>query len=125
MSKIATSLPTATIALDRSSATALYRQLYDQLRDAILSGRLGPGTRLPSTRELAGDLDLARNTVLNAFEQLYAESYLERRVGDGTYVSSQLPDDLLCIKTAPPAKSNGQPISKGGESISFLSTTPG
>ena len=124
MTKIAASLPTAAIALDRSSSTALYRQLYDQLRDAILSGRLPPGTRLPSTRELAGDLDLARNTVLNAFEQLYAESYLERRVGDGTYVSPQLPDDLLCVKPAPPAKSNGQPISKPGESISFLSTTP-
>lgn len=123
MTKIATSLPTATIALDRSSATALYRQLYDQLRDAILSGRLPPGTRLPSTRELADDLDLARNTVLNAFEQLYAESYLERRVGDGTYVSPQLPDDLLCVKTTPPTKSNGQPISKLAEPVSFLSTT--
>src|SRR6185436_15708934 len=120
MSKIATSLPTATIALDRSSATALYRQLYDQLRDAILSGRLPPKTRLPSTRELADDLDLARNTVLNAFEQLYAESYLERRVGDGTYVSAQIPDDLLRVKsterTQERFKSNSQTISKWGES---------
>src|SRR5262245_7818841 len=98
MGKIATSLPNATVALDRSSSAALYRQLYDQLRDAILTGRLPPGTRLPSTRELAGELNIARNTVLNAFEQLYAESYLERRVGDGTYVSHQLPDDLLRVK---------------------------
>jgi len=81
MGKIATSLPTAIVALDRSSSTALYRQLYDQLREAILSGRLSTGTRLPSTREFADDLGIARNTVLNAFEQLYAESYLERRVG--------------------------------------------
>jgi GntR family transcriptional regulator/MocR family aminotransferase len=99
MSKIATALPNAAIALDRSSSTALYRQLYDQLRNAILSGRLSPGTRLPSTRELATELNIARNTVLNAFEQLYAESYLERRVGDGTYVSHQLPDDLLRVNT--------------------------
>jgi GntR family transcriptional regulator/MocR family aminotransferase len=63
--KIATSLPNAAIALDRASATALYRQLYDQLCDAILSGRMAPGTRLPSTRELASELNIARNTVLN------------------------------------------------------------
>ena len=97
MSKIATSFSHVALALDRSSATALYRQLYDHLRNAILSGRLAPGTRLPSTRELASELNIARNTVLNTFEQLYAESYLERRVGDGTYVSHQLPDDLLRV----------------------------
>ncbi|HET6977435.1 MAG TPA: PLP-dependent aminotransferase family protein [Pyrinomonadaceae bacterium] len=111
MSKIATSLPQAAIALDKSSTTALYRQLYDQLRDAILSGRLAPGTRLPSTRELASELNIARNTVLNTFDQLYAESYLERRVGDGTYVSHQLPDDLLAVNEQPPrarSKRNGE-----------------
>jgi GntR family transcriptional regulator/MocR family aminotransferase len=125
--KIATSLPTATIALDRTSSTALYRQLYDQLREAILSGRLSPGTRLPSTRELADDLDIARNTVLNAFEQLYAESYLERHVGDGTYVSAQLPDDLLRVKTQQPAnaQAKGQLIAEWGKSVSFLTTSPG
>jgi GntR family transcriptional regulator / MocR family aminotransferase len=125
MGKIATSLPTATVALDRSSSTALYRQLYDQLREAILSGRLSAGTRLPSTREFADDLGIARNTVLNAFEQLYAESYLERRVGDGTYVSAQLPDDLLRAKSLRPererSKTNGQPISGN----TFLSIGPG
>ena len=129
MSKIATSLPTATISLDRSSSTALYRQLYDQLREAILSGRLSPGTRLPSTRELADDLEIARNTVLTAFEQLYAESYLQRHIGDGTYVSVELPDDLLRVKTQRSArersKSNGRPISKWGKSVSRMSFSPG
>ena len=129
MSKIATSLPTATISLDRSSSTALYRQLYDQLREAILSGRLSPGTRLPSTRELADDLEIARNTVLSAFEQLYAESYLERHIGDGTYVSVELPDDLLRVKSQRSArersKSNGRPISKWGKSVSRMSFSPG
>ena len=52
MSKIATSLSNVFPVLDRSSATALHRQLYNQLREAILSGRLSAGTRLPSTREL-------------------------------------------------------------------------
>ncbi|HEV8431278.1 MAG TPA: PLP-dependent aminotransferase family protein [Pyrinomonadaceae bacterium] len=114
MSKIATSLPNAVIAVDRSRSIPLYRQLYDQLRSAILSGRLAPGTRLPSTRELAGELNIARNTVLNTFEQLYAESYLERRVGDGTYVSPQLPDDLLRVSKANSARS----LQKSGRSRS-------
>jgi GntR family transcriptional regulator/MocR family aminotransferase len=100
MAKVATSLSNIVTALDRSSSTALHRQLYNQLREAILSGRLGAGTRLPSTRELAGELDLARNTMLNAFDQLYAEGYLARRVGDGTYVSKELPDDLLKVQRA-------------------------
>lgn len=129
MGKIATSLPTATVALNRSSSTALYRQLYDQLREAILAGRLPAGTRLPSTREFATDLGIARNTVLNAFEQLYAESYLERRVGDGTYVSAQLPDDLLRAKNPRLArersKTSGGPISKSGKPASFLPVGPG
>jgi len=99
MGKISASLTDASIALDRSAATPLHRQLYDQLRDAILSGRLAPGARLLSTRELAGVLGIGRNTVINAFDQLHAESYLERRVGDGTYVSRQLPDDLLRAKS--------------------------
>src|SRR6185295_3543962 len=121
MSKIATSLPTAGIALDRLSDTALYRQLYDQLRDAILSGRLGPGTRLPSTRELADDLDIARNTVLNTFEQLYAESYLERRVGDGTYVSHQLPDDLLRVTN--PQSTRARPKRTNSNAASFMAVS--
>src|SRR5581483_5426891 len=95
MTKVATSLPNIAVSLDKSSDDALYRQLYDQLRLAILSGRLMPGTRLPSSRDLADEFGVARNTVVNAFDQLLAESYLESRVGDGTYVSRQLPDDLL------------------------------
>lgn len=122
MGKIATSLPNALIALDRSSPTALHRQLYDQLRNAILSGRLAPGTRLPSTRELAAELALARNTVLNAFEQLYAESYLERRVGDGSYVSHQLPDDLLRVKKSHLDRAHAKRQSRGdgNRSVSFM-----
>jgi GntR family transcriptional regulator/MocR family aminotransferase len=122
MSKIATSLPNVAIALDRLSSTALYRQLYDQLREAILSGRLAPGTRLPSTRELASELNIARNTVLNTFEQLYAESYLERRVGDGTYVSHQLPDDLLRVNNLQSTpKPNGG--AKSNAAASFMAVS--
>lgn len=83
------------VTLQPDSATPLYRQLYNELRDAMLSGRLAAGTRLPSTRWLADELDLSRNTIVATFEQLLAEGYLESRVGDGTYVTHALPDYML------------------------------
>lgn len=64
-------------------ATAIYRALLD----AVRSGRLGVGDRLPPTRSLARDLGVARNTVATAYERLVAEGFLEARVGDGTYVA--------------------------------------
>ena len=57
------------------------------LRDALRSGRLAPGTRLPSSRSLARDLGLARNTVAAAYAQLVAEGWLEGRQGAGTRVA--------------------------------------
>ena len=96
-----------TIGLDRASSVPLYRQLYEGLREAILSGRLRPGARLPSTRVLAGDLGTSRNTVLAAFGQLLAEGYLEGRVGAGTTVARTLPETLL--RARPEATSTGQP----------------
>jgi len=76
------------IVLDRRQG--LSRQLYQALRVRVLDGRLGSGTRLPATRDLATALALSRNSVVRAYDQLYAEGYIESRVGDGTYVS-QLP----------------------------------
>jgi len=61
------------VALDRRSPISLHRQLYAALRDGIVQGRIGPGTRLPSTRSLARQLGVGRNTVITAFEQLLAE----------------------------------------------------
>jgi GntR family transcriptional regulator/MocR family aminotransferase len=84
-----------TLGLERASRVPLYRQLYEGLREAILSGRLRPGVRLPSTRVLAKDLGASRNTVLAAFGQLLAEGYLEGRVGAGTTVARTLPETLL------------------------------
>lgn len=65
--------------------------LYRRIRGAIVEGGLSPGARLPSTRALAGELGVSRTTVEEAFQQLVAEGFLERRVGDGSYVSSTLP----------------------------------
>jgi len=74
---------------DAQAAAGLprYRILYDAVRRAILSQQLAPGARLPSTRELARDLELSRNTVLSAFEALLAEGYLVSRAGSGTFVA--------------------------------------
>jgi GntR family transcriptional regulator / MocR family aminotransferase len=65
------------IDLDRRSAAPLTRQLYEQLRSAIADGRLRQGYRLPSGRVLAGHLDVSRNTVSAAIDQLAAEGYLD------------------------------------------------
>ena len=99
MAKYSSALPNGLVALDGESQTPLYRQLYDSLRRAILAGQLAPGARLQSTREMAAELNVSRNTVVNAYEQLLAEGYLEGQVGSGTYVSRALPEDLLDVKT--------------------------
>ncbi|BDI30007.1 GntR family transcriptional regulator [Capsulimonas corticalis] len=81
--------------LDRTLAAPLHRQIYDGVRSAILDRRLTPGERLPSTRTLAGDLGVSRRTVVDAFSQLYAEGYIDERVGAGAYVARALPEDFL------------------------------
>lgn len=65
-------------------------QIYRQLRAGVLEGRLAPGERLPSTRELATQLGVSRKTTLDVFERLIAEGYLRSRTGDGTFVAEEL-----------------------------------
>lgn len=65
----------------------LVGQLYRQLRDAILHGRLATGDRLPATRYLAERLEVSRKTVSEAYERLASEGFLEGRVGSGTFVA--------------------------------------
>jgi GntR family transcriptional regulator/MocR family aminotransferase len=69
----------------------LTTRLYRELREAVRDGRLRPGDRLPPTRELAAQLDLARGTVATAYERLVAEGFLVARVGAGTYVAQDVP----------------------------------
>ena len=75
----------AGIELDRRQG--LSRQLYQALRQRVLDGRLASGTRLPASRDLAAALAISRNSVVRAYDQLYAEGFIEGRVGDGTYVA--------------------------------------
>ena len=65
----------------------VYLQIYRAVREAILSRRASPGTRLPPTRALARELGVSRHTVVNAFEQLRAEGYIRGRTGAGTFVA--------------------------------------
>lgn len=82
------------IMLEDTSAP-MYRQIYEAIRTAILSGEFAPKMRLPSTRALAEQLSVSRITVFNAYEQLLAEGYTEGKTGAGTFVASVLPEDLL------------------------------
>ena len=79
----------------RDPGTPAYQWLCAAVRAEILEGRLRPGSRLPGTRDLADRYGLSRGTIVNAFEQLRSEGYVEGSVGSGTYVSKILPDTLL------------------------------
>jgi GntR family transcriptional regulator / MocR family aminotransferase len=83
--------------LDRAADAPVFRQIYLQLRSAILSGTLRPATKLPSTRELAAQLGVSRSAVVSAFEQLLAEGYAFGRKGAGTYIASDLPESFKAI----------------------------
>jgi GntR family transcriptional regulator / MocR family aminotransferase len=87
MAKQAATIPLAVIRLDHASSVPLYVQLYERIRHAIVTGQLAGGVRLPSTRDLATDLGISRNTVTTAFDHLFAEGYIEGKVGAGTYVA--------------------------------------
>lgn len=69
--------------------TGLRSGLMEALREAVRSGRLAPGTRLPSSRALAADLGIARNTVADAYAELVAEGWLTARQGSGTRVAQR------------------------------------
>ena len=95
MAKQARDLPLPALTLDASSPTPLHRQIYFEIRSAILDGRLKPGARLPASRSLARDLRISRNTVTTAFDQLAAEGYIEARTGAGSFVPAHLPRDQV------------------------------
>src|SRR5262245_26200744 len=92
----------------RPAAGPLYRQIYDAYREAILSGRLRPGQRLPSTRALAAELEVSRLPALNAFEQLAHEGYIEGKAGAGTYAAQAIPDDLTRAQDVAPRRAGAR-----------------
>jgi GntR family transcriptional regulator / MocR family aminotransferase len=86
------------IPVDRNASTPLHEQIYEGFRTAILQGNLRPEQKVPSSRDLAVEIQVSRFPVLNAYMQLMAEGYLVSRKGSGTYVSGALPEQLLSVE---------------------------
>src|SRR5262245_34935189 len=85
----------------REASGPLYRRVYHALKAMIRAGRLGPAARLPSTRVLARDLSVSRNTVMLAYEQLAAEGYLVSRHRGTTSVAGVVPTRVAPVPTRP------------------------
>lgn len=100
----------------------LYLQLYRRLRDGIVSGAIKSGSRLPSSRSLAADLGVSRNTVEGAITQLRAEGFLTRRVGAGTYVSAQAVQPMVGARAALATRGRKRSALATGQSHHGLST---
>lgn len=101
--------PSVLVTLDASREVPLHQQVYTDLRDAILSGRIAARAQLPSTRLLASELRISRTTVSLAFDQLRAEGYLEARERGGTFVAATIPDGLLSATRRTVARPGARP----------------
>lgn len=106
----------------------VYRQIYEILRRAILSGQLPADSQMPSTRSLAKQLAVSRMTVVNAYDLLLAEGYIAGVSGSGTFVAKVLPEELLEIgdvktqKSEMPEKPSPM-LSKRGERLASFDHT--
>ncbi|HEU5169414.1 MAG TPA: PLP-dependent aminotransferase family protein [Gemmatimonadales bacterium] len=104
--------------VDLQAPGTLQQRIYGSIRGAILDGVVKPGTRLPSSRDLARDLGISRTTAVLALEQLLAEGYLATRRGSGTFVAEQLPDDLPRARAIRPiSKPTHPPLSRRGAAL--------
>jgi DNA-binding transcriptional regulator YhcF (GntR family) len=88
------------ICIDQGAARPLFDQLRIQIIDGIRDGRLPPGTRLPTVRELAADLNMAVNTVARAYRELESASIVETRGRFGTFVARADPCDVAMAAAA-------------------------
>jgi GntR family transcriptional regulator / MocR family aminotransferase len=105
----------AALPLERGAPAPLFRQLYAQVKEAVLRGTLSPGMQLPPTRELCGLLGISRQTVISAYDQLIAEGYLTGTVGKGTFISKHLP--ITARKAAPATRELMRPLSARGQAF--------
>ena len=106
------------LVIDAALPDPLHRQVYDQLRAAILSGRLRAGCRLPASRALAQSLGLSRTTVTQGYDQLISEGYLHTRPGAGTYVCDRLETWLAAEASAPAQRAAAEiPLSAYGQRV--------
>jgi GntR family transcriptional regulator/MocR family aminotransferase len=115
----------ALIQIDRESETSLTRQVYGQIRQRILARQLPAGFRLPATRLLAAELAIARNVVIDAYEQLYAEGFLETRRGAGTFVAQDsYLDEYAAPREPPPPAPAPPPVPERRDVVAFQSGVP-
>ena len=84
-----------TLQIQTDADMPLHQQVYEQIRTAILTGRVRSHQRLPASRQLAKSLGISRTTVTQSYDQLKSEGYLETRQGAGTFVCAQVPDEML------------------------------
>ncbi|HUN52163.1 MAG TPA: aminotransferase class I/II-fold pyridoxal phosphate-dependent enzyme [Candidatus Sulfotelmatobacter sp.] len=126
------------LLLDRSRAETLTDQLVGQFREAIGKGRIAPGARLPSTRALADQLAIARNTAMRVYETLVIEGFAEARPASGIFAAMVSPTTAPSHKPVPAADSARAPLPapattapvgaalpRGGISFDFSPTAPG
>ena len=85
------------IQINRQSRIPVYLQIADQIKHLIAAGRLQPGEKLPTIRQLAADLGVNRNTVAHAYKDLAREGVISTRQGRGAFVSER-PDQLLLAR---------------------------
>ena len=120
------------LILDATRSETLTAQLSGHLRDAIRLGRIPAGARLPSSRSLAEQLGISRNTVTRAYDILLADGYVETRPASGVFAAARLPEAPLRVEPlpgaegartstmpAPPAVRAQRVLSDGGSRISF------
>ena len=118
------------LAIDRSSATPIYRQIVDQIRDMIMTGVLPEGFSLPPERRLAEALGVNRSTVLNAYRELKADALVDAHVGRGTIVQRITRpaervgsiDRLHALRHSPPPVVHRRAVSGHSSSGSFGSS---
>ena len=92
--------------IDRGNGTPVNRQLYQVIREAIFTHVLPVGLQLPSSRDLARELQMSRNTVTYAYDQLVAEGFLETRTGAGTFVADTVPQEIAEVAVKEAARVN-------------------
>lgn len=102
-------IPLLALNIRPESAQPLFVQLYEALRERIVSAQLKPAQRLPASRKLAQELGVSRSTVINAYEQLVAEGFAAARTGSGVYVSEI--GEVERVNSRNKAASNASPVS--------------
>lgn len=112
------------IAVDRSQKTPFIGQVYDQIRLSIVQGELRAGEQLPSTRQLARDLGVSRIIIVEVYDQLLAEGYLESRQGSGTYVAEGASLEVIRREHFPVVQAFADSSAEDSRLIDFRSGLP-